>query len=201
MEIFFYRDALPIKWDERLYAAGKEGGFCQSCVWARLVQEIDHARPIFLEAVDNSCRVVASLLLFHKIPWDRQRLCRKNTVKELISEIVYTLPPDKPRILTFSAKWDEASMYYINSKAVCPANISDKEQAAIIRIAKAAFRLTGCRGYARVDLRQDKAGQFKVLEVNPNPDITPGSGAALQAATAGMSYSQFIKKIIHYALN
>ena len=46
-----------------------------------------------------------------------------------------------------------------------------------------------------------RTGDFKVLEVNPNPDITPGSGAARQTAAAGMSYSQFMEKVIHYALS
>jgi D-alanine-D-alanine ligase len=117
-----------------------------------------------------------------------------------ISEIVYTLPPDKPRVLTFEGKWEENSLYFDNTRAVCPADISLAEQNEIGQIAKAAFRLVGCQGYARVDFRQDKAGNFKVLEVNPNPDITPGSGAALQAATSGMTYSQFIGKIIRLAL-
>lgn len=117
-----------------------------------------------------------------------------------VSEIVYTLPPGKPRILTFEAKWEESSLYYKNSRAVCPAPISAAEYNRISRIAKAAFRLMGCRGYARVDFRQDRSGHFQVLEVNPNPDITPGSGAALQAATAGMSYNKFIEKLIHFAL-
>jgi D-alanine-D-alanine ligase len=117
-----------------------------------------------------------------------------------ISEIVYSLPPDKPRVLTFSAKWEENSLYFDNTKAVCPADITSDEQNTIGQIAKNAFRLVGCRGYGRVDFRQDKAGNFKVLEVNPNPDITPGSGAALQAATSGMTYSQFVEKIIGLAL-
>ncbi len=52
----------------------------------------------------------------------------------------------------------------------------------------------------RVDFRQDPSGRFKVLEVNPNPDITPGSGAAIQAAAAGLTYSKFIEKIIGFAL-
>lgn len=117
-----------------------------------------------------------------------------------ISEIVYTLPPDKPRILTFQAKWEENSLYFNNTRAVCPAPISLQEEKKIGVIARKAFKLIGCRGYARVDFRQDTGGNFKVLEVNPNPDITPGSGAALQAVTAGMTYSQFIKKIIHFAL-
>ncbi len=117
-----------------------------------------------------------------------------------VSEIVYTLPPDKPRILTFESKWEETSLYYRNTKAVCPASISHAEQAEISRIAKAAFRLTGCRGYARVDLRQDSQGNFRVLEVNPNPDITPGAGAAIQAAAAGLSYTAYIQKIIALAM-
>jgi D-alanine-D-alanine ligase len=117
-----------------------------------------------------------------------------------ISEIVYTLPPDKPRLLTFSSKWDEDSLYYKNTKAVCPAEISLEQQNKIQKIAKKVFRLLGCRGYARVDFRQDNAGILKVLEVNPNPDITPGAGVALQVAAAGMTYSQFIKRIIRLAL-
>jgi D-alanine-D-alanine ligase len=117
-----------------------------------------------------------------------------------VSEIVYTLPNGKPRILTFEAKWEENSLYFDNTRAVCPAPITAGEYSRISRIAKAAFKLMGCRGYARVDFRQDLTGRFKVLEVNPNPDITPGSGAALQAATAGMSYSKFIEKLIRFAL-
>jgi D-alanine-D-alanine ligase len=124
----------------------------------------------------------------------------KKLIVPAISEIVYTLPPDKPKILTFEAKWEEKSLYYENTKAHCPAEISRKEQNEVARIAKAAFKLIGCRGYARVDFRQDKAGRFKVLEVNPNPDISPGAGASLQAAAAGMTYSQFIEKIIGFAI-
>jgi len=117
-----------------------------------------------------------------------------------VSEIVFTLPPDKPRILTFASKWDENSLYYINTKAHCPAQITAREQTRITKLAKSAFRITGCRGYARVDFREGQPGRFCVLEVNPNPDITPGSGAALQAATAGLTYSRFIDRILHLAL-
>jgi D-alanine-D-alanine ligase len=117
-----------------------------------------------------------------------------------VSEIVYTLPPDKPRILTFQAKWEENSLYFDNTRAVCPALITPLEKQKIGKIARSAFKLIGCKGYARVDFRQNKSGDFKVLEVNPNPDITPGSGAALQAVASGMTYSQFIKKIIDIAI-
>jgi D-alanine-D-alanine ligase len=117
-----------------------------------------------------------------------------------ISEILFDLPPGKPRILTFASKWEEDSLYFISTKPHCPARITPGEQARIIQMAKAAFRVTGCRGYARADFREGQPGEFYVLEVNPNPDITPGSGAALQAVTSGMTYSRFVEKIIRLAL-
>jgi D-alanine-D-alanine ligase len=57
------------------------------------------------------------------------------------------------------------------------------------------------QGYARVDMRMDLDGNIHVLEANPNPDITPGSGAARQAAAAGMTYAQFIEKIVSLAFH
>ena len=56
------------------------------------------------------------------------------------------------------------------------------------------------RGYARVDMRMDEAGILNIIEVNPNPDISPETGAARQSAAAGMKYAEFIGKIIELAL-
>ncbi|MDP2932007.1 MAG: ATP-grasp domain-containing protein [Chloroflexota bacterium] len=117
-----------------------------------------------------------------------------------ISEIVYSLPPDMPRVLTFAAKWEPDSLYFERTQAICPASISDAERECIARIALATFKLLGCRGYARVDMRTDGASQIKVLEVNPNPDISPGMGAARQAESSGYSYNQFIARIVQLAL-
>ncbi len=117
-----------------------------------------------------------------------------------ISEIVYSLPPGRPRILTFHAKWEPDSIYYKNSPVVCPAEIQGKLTDRIGSIARRVFKLLGCSGYARVDFRLDSEGCPLVLEVNPNPDISPGYGAACQAQAAGMAYNQFIEKIVQLAL-
>ena len=117
-----------------------------------------------------------------------------------ISEIVYTLPEDLPRILTFAAKWEEKSTYFKGTNAVCPAKITAAQKRRITQIVSDTFKLFNCRGYARVDLRMDKKGDFHVIEINPNPDITPGMGTARHAAAGGMTYNEFIEKIIRLAL-
>jgi D-alanine-D-alanine ligase len=118
-----------------------------------------------------------------------------------VSEIVYSLPPGMPEILTFDAKWEDDSPYFEGTKPVCPAEIEAEEQQLIAETITTVYRLLGCRGYARVDMRLDHEGQLNVIEVNPNPDISPGTGAARQAEAAGMTYTQFIEKIVQLALD
>ncbi len=117
-----------------------------------------------------------------------------------VSEILYTLPPDMPEILTFAAKWENESIYFQNTRTICPAPVDNGLRERLADTALSAFRLAGCRGYARVDMRMDREGLVNVIEVNPNPDISPGSGAQHQAEAAGMLYAQFIEKIAQLAL-
>jgi D-alanine-D-alanine ligase len=116
------------------------------------------------------------------------------------SEIVYSLPPGMPALLTFEAKWEPESVYYQGTKVVCPAEITRREQISVCETALAVYRLLACSGYARVDMRLDEKKILNVIEVNPNPDISPGAGAARQAAAAGMSYTKFIGTIVRLAL-
>jgi D-alanine-D-alanine ligase len=117
-----------------------------------------------------------------------------------VSEIVYDLPPGMPRVLTFSAKWEPQSMYFQCTKAICPTEIGTETRQHIVKTALSVFKLLGCRGYARVDFKLDSRGRPQVLEVNPNPDVSPGYGAARQAEAAGMSYTQFVERVVLFAL-
>jgi D-alanine-D-alanine ligase len=118
-----------------------------------------------------------------------------------VSEIVYSLPSGIPEILTFAAKWEPDSPYYEGTKPVCPAEIEDEEHRHIVETTTTVYRLLGCQGYARADLRLDHEGELNVVEVNPNPDISPEAGAARQAAAAGMTYTQFIAKLVQLGLD
>jgi D-alanine-D-alanine ligase len=125
-----------------------------------------------------------------------------NSAHELveISEITYTLPPGLPRILTFESKWFEETDYYKGTGVCCPAQIDAGLRDTISTAVLASCLAAGCRGYARVDMRQDRDGGIKVLEVNANPDITPELGIARQAAARGMTYPELIQKIVDLAL-
>ncbi|MBL7120255.1 MAG: hypothetical protein ISS53_06185 [Dehalococcoidia bacterium] len=116
-----------------------------------------------------------------------------------VEEIVYDLPPDRPRILTYSAKWVDEDVYSKGTTPVCPAEVEPRLAQSIRALALNSFVALGCRGYARVDIRQDEEGQLKVLDVNPNPDISPRAGAVLQAAAAGMDHVTFVSRILSLA--
>ncbi len=40
----------------------------------------------------------------------------------------------------------------------------------------------------------------QIIEVNPNPDLSPGYGVALQAKVSGVSYPKLVDRIIQLAM-
>ncbi|HEX7842705.1 MAG TPA: ATP-grasp domain-containing protein [Kofleriaceae bacterium] len=88
-------------------------------------------------------------------------------------------------------EWEE-HVYY-----ECPPKLTEAEQKAIEKIARATFWALDCRDVARVDMRMDADGRIYVLEVNPLPGLTPGySDLVLIAQAAGMEYDQLIAEIM-----
>ena len=78
-------------------------------------------------------------------------------------------------ILSYDAKWTKGSAEYETTDYHFNAVMTPELAAAIEGSARKAFRLLGCRDYARVDFRiRASDGQPFILELNPNPDFTPG---------------------------
>jgi D-alanine-D-alanine ligase len=89
------------------------------------------------------------------------------------AEIV--LPPEKAgswSIFTYAGKWDEGTPEYEHTHSRFPTDLSAAAIRKLNQLAMQAFRLLGCRDYARVDFRMKPSGRAYILEVNPNPDIT-----------------------------
>ncbi len=119
-----------------------------------------------------------------------------------VSEIDFsTMPTGYHHIVSYEAKWMPDSVEYKSTVPICPAKINRRIEQKIQNTAIRSYQAMGCRDYARVDMRMDKTGNVFVLEVNPNPDLSPnGSGFARSAAAFGWSYGQLIDNIVQSAI-
>ncbi len=118
-----------------------------------------------------------------------------------ISEIDYSeFPEGFPKICGYEAKWIPESIEYQKSKPICPAPLEWVMKKRVEHIAIKAYKLFECRDYARVDIRIDRDGKIYVLEVNPNPDISPQSGMARAIKAHGMTYEEFVRVLLERAI-
>jgi D-alanine-D-alanine ligase len=110
-------------------------------------------------------------------------------------------PPGMPRIADYASKWDKDSFAYRNTPLSLDLPPGDAAMVARMGgIARACWRLFGLAGYARVDFRCDSAGEPVVLEVNPNPCLSPDSGFGRMLERSGMDFDRGIEAIIEARL-
>jgi D-alanine-D-alanine ligase len=103
-------------------------------------------------------------------------------------------------IVTYEAKWKPGSRDFEATPARHPAIINARLGDRLTSLAVRAYQLLGCRDYARVDFRVRHPGKPYILEVNPNPDISPNAGLAAALNAAGLSLSQFVVDLVWRAL-
>jgi D-alanine-D-alanine ligase len=110
-------------------------------------------------------------------------------------------PDGKPRIVGYTAKWDDTSLDATHTVRDFSWSAREPELAERLRaFSEQAWALFGLRGYARVDFRVDADGNPTILELNPNPCIEPGAGFAAAAREAGYDYPDLIARIVAAAL-
>ncbi len=98
-------------------------------------------------------------------------------------------------------RYDFEARYEIGrTRFVCPAELGDEEERAVIEAALATYRALGCTGFARVDLILAADGPW-VLEANAIPGLTDTSLLPQAAEAAGMSFEHLVDRILDLALN
>src|SRR2546423_4772965 len=110
------------------------------------------------------------------------------------------MPQGMWHIVSYRSKWETGSDEDLGAKPNCPADLPENLANEIAVIARAACSVVGGEGYGRCDFRIDQSGRPWLLEVNANPDISPGAGLARMAGVATIGYAQLIRKVCECAL-
>jgi D-alanine-D-alanine ligase len=82
----------------------------------------------------------------------------------------------------------------------CPAELPGDAAERAQELALKTFRLLGCKGFARVDLMLDEAGDAWVLETNAIPGLTETSLLPQAAEAAGIGFDQLVERVLELAL-
>jgi len=118
-----------------------------------------------------------------------------------LSEIDFEkFPKGAPRLVTFASKWMKTSAEFRGTPSIAARRTAPGTARAIKEAAKAAWKALGLRDYGRVDIRIGEDGDPRVLDVNPNPDVSPGAGLAKAAERDGLTHEELIAGIVESAL-
>ena len=77
-----------------------------------------------------------------------------------------------------------------------PCGLAPEDEVRLQTLALEAFRVVGCRTWGRVDVMQDRDGQFWLLEVNTVPGMTDHSLVPMAARAAGISFEELVVRIL-----
>jgi len=135
---------------------------------------------------------------FHVAVWEQDGTARALPFSEIFFH--ETDGPDALwPIVSFDAKWKENSRDYKATPVVNPAVVEPTLERRVSETALQAFRLLSCRDYARIDFRVVDSVPY-ILEVNPNPCISPLAGVAEALSSAGVPFAAFALDLIRSAL-
>jgi len=121
---------------------------------------------------------------------------REESLNVSIGETCFT---GGTRLLTYAAKWDVDSADFDNTPLVYTPQLDPLLREAVIATARGAWRVVGACGYLRVDIRLDAAGVPRVLDVNPNPELSPDRGIYRAVNEAGWSWERFVRQQLEWA--
>jgi len=117
------------------------------------------------------------------------------TVGILGDEVLPIIKLETPRdFYDYQAKYVSDDTRYI-----LPCGLPPARERALQALSREAFAALGCRGWGRVDLMLDAAGEPQLLEVNTAPGMTDHSLVPMAARAVGLSYEDLCLRILEAA--
>ena len=108
------------------------------------------------------------------------------------------------RIVAPDGNYDYQNKYFTDTtQYLVPAGLPAGEEEAIAELAKQAYQVLGCRGWARADVMIDAITRKPyLLEINTSPGMTGHSLVPMSARAQGMSYEELcVDLLAHTALD
>ena len=102
------------------------------------------------------------------------------------------------RLCTYESNYDPTSLAYQITLPKMPVDLPKEQLSRLEEIVIAAYRAVDCRDYARMDLRF-RDGEFYLLDINPNPDISLNTSLTMGAELIGLSYGRLGSLLIGLA--
>lgn len=105
------------------------------------------------------------------------------------------------KIVAPAGNYDYQAKYFSDdTRYLCPSDLPPDEEREIQRLAVAAFRALGCRGWGRADfmIRASDRQPF-LLEMNTSPGMTGHSLVPMSARAAGISYERLCLHLLGQA--
>ena len=102
------------------------------------------------------------------------------------------------RIVPATEFYDYQAKYFRDdTQYFCPSGLSAKDEGELRTAALAAFKVTDCYGWGRVDFMRDRASnKFYFIEINTTPGMTSHSLVPMAARQAGMDFEELVWRVL-----
>jgi len=102
------------------------------------------------------------------------------------------------RIQPATEFYDYQAKYFRNDTQYhCPSGLDAKAEAELQAAALAAFQVTDCAGWGRVDFMRDRAtDKFYFIEINTTPGMTDHSLVPMAARQSGIDFDELVWRVL-----
>lgn len=182
--------------DKQTYKAGIEQGVLEELGGKAMVKPANEGSSIGMSIVTNAKELTQALA--EAFNYDEQVLVEawingpEYTVAILGDEALPAIHMETPReFYDYKAKYQSTNTLYH-----CPSGLIADDEQTLQSVALQAFKATGAKGWARVDVMRNEQGQWQVLEVNTSPGMTENSLVPKAAKVHGLDFSALVTRIL-----
>ena len=102
------------------------------------------------------------------------------------------------RIVPATEFYDYQAKYFRDdTQYFCPSGLNSTDEAELQAAALAAFKVTDCFGWGRVDFMRDRASnKFFFIEINTTPGMTSHSLVPMAARQAGYDFEELVWRVL-----